>query len=202
MVLNKNFFTEILLTPKKAFVARKLHVVLLVSLLVGGLVYLKQRSVQKQSIQQKIAELKNLGSDYAQVINELQAHIDSLTSRIKYLSIDNKRLSSTGQKLSQQLTASNSKVSKKISETKSLQLELASLDQKIIHNYEVLIGQQESYISLKVECNKTKNKEHDKKCLSYALTKDKVDTVTSELKSLKHRREVLVSEIARFNSNL
>jgi chromosome segregation ATPase len=202
MIINKNFFLELYLAPKKALVSRKVHVILLVSLLVGGLVYLRQRTVQKQSIQRKIAELKNLGADYSQVINELQAHIDSLTSRVKYLSLDNKRLSSTGERLSQQLNTKTSTIIKKLSETKALQLQLATLDQDIIRKYDNFIQQQEAFVTLKNECSKNNSKEKDKKCLGFTVIKDRQDALTLELKGLKNKREVLLSQIARFNTGL
>ncbi len=214
MKLSKALIQDLLMRPKAVLTSRVFSrgalACLLVSLFVGGVVYLKQhtvqkQTVQKQTVQQKIAELKNLDADYMQVITELQMHIESLNSRVKHLSMDNKRLSSTGTKLSKQLNIKQSSIAQKLSQAKVLQLELATLDHNIIRGYEDFIEQQEVVINLHLECKKSKDKnskDKNKKCDSYVQMRTNADTMALQLKHLKAKREVLLSQIARAGSGL
>jgi predicted RNase H-like nuclease (RuvC/YqgF family) len=199
MLINKTFFLEIYLNPKKFLLSRKVLAITLVSLTAIAIVSLNQNSAAtNKDATQEVVELKYSGSDPN--VSAMQAQIDSLTSRVKHLSIDNKRLSSTGNKLSQQLDQSLAVIGEKLAKTKDLQLELTNLDQNIMRQYESLLDQQETFLELKRECKAKKDKK--KGCVNFARARDGVDDLLLHIKSLKGRRDVLLSQIARSDGGL
>lgn len=144
-------------------------------------------------------ELRSLKAQHYRQMSEMEAYINSLSSRVNHLSVDNRRLSAAGSKLSQQLEENNSQedqsIQAKIAESRKLQNELANLDQHLIHKYEAYILQQKSFNRLSLECDDGKSK--DKKCLEYVKAKEDVETMASQIKFLNTKREILLSQISR-----
>lgn len=171
-----------------------LLIFLAVSMLAIGMLYIRHRINQNQMLQE------DQSTDVIVIAptNDLQAHIASLNSRIKHLSLDNKRLSITGHKLVEQLEVGRNNMKTKLTQTKELQIDLASLDQNIIGKYENFLRQQEVFLKLHSTCGKLKGKEkEDKKCTSYIQAKTNIDELNLQIKFLKAKREVVLSQIAR-----
>lgn len=166
-------------------ILRKTTAVLLVTSLIGGLAYIKYYVGGHK------APINTIEPE----VTVMQAHIESLNSRIKHLSLDNKRLSATGHRLVDQLQLNNASIKNKLLQTKELQIELATLDQNIIRQYENYLLQQEVFVGLKNVCKKPDAK--NKKCANYAQTKHNIEELSLQIKALKAKREVLLSQIAR-----
>lgn len=165
--------------------------------LAAAVVYVKQHSILKNQNLRHKQELKHLKQDCNTRLSEMEAYINSLSSRVKHLTLDNRRLSTTGYKLSQQLEDSVVEAvhEPKLSEYKKLHLELTNLDQHIITKYENFITEQKNFAQLGAECNYGKSK--DPKCAVYNKTADSLESVSMQIKFLKTKREVLTSQIAR-----
>ena len=211
MIIQKKIFSDLFWQPKKVLLSRKAITIFVVILIAfSGYVYLTQRSSRTNHKQHKVTKHQTapesilakpqVPTEHLNMINELQEHIASLNSRIKHLSLDNKRLTTTGHRLSQQLDNTSSELAKKMSKTKLIQLELATLDQNLIHRYDAFLEQQETFISLKHSCKN--KKDNNQKCEKYRVLKESIESLSLQIKHLKDKREVLLSEIARSSAGL
>lgn len=201
MKIHKNTLLKLIYEPKKVLFSRTILSVVLLSSFAVAVVYSKQHGLFKNKNEIASAEVDSLDADYNNSIAAMQAHITSLNSRIKHLSIDNKRLSTTGHQLSEQLRSTSSSIKEQLAHTKELQLELYSLDQHLISKYDNFIELQKLFSEAKSECDKDKekgkNKDKSKKCLNFAQVRQNVEDLVSQIKFLKAKREVLLSEIDR-----
>lgn len=203
MKIHKNTILKLIYEPKKVLMTRAVFACLVVSLFTCGLVYIKQHGKQSSSSDADMAGYKNSGVSYGNDVVAMQAHIEALNSRIKHLSIDNKRLSSTGQKLSLQLRSTSENIKEQLAHTKEIQLELYTLDQHLISKYDNFVELQKTFVSAKSECDtdkiKSKGKEKikSKSCINYAQVKQNIEDLVSQIKFLKAKREILMSELDR-----
>ncbi len=195
MRIPTNTLQRLIYHPRKILFSRSLLACVLVSIFVAGAVYVKQRNVQRQVVVQTETVYQETDADHSQSIAAMQAHIVSLNSRIKHLAVDNKRLSIAGHKLSEQLHNSNITMREKLAYTKELQSELYSMDQHLIFQYDQFIEQQINIINLKSECEKSKDK--NTKCHNYYEINQALDASKVQIKFLKNKRDVLLSEISR-----
>jgi chromosome segregation ATPase len=196
MKINKNTLLKIIYEPKKVLMSRTVVSCVLVSFLAGGLIYVKHNGTKSQ---QEEAASQDGNDATNPSIAAMQSHIASLNSRIKHLSIDNKRLSTTGHKLSEQLRNTSSSIKEQLARTKELQLELYTLDQHLISKYDNFVELQKIFSEAKMECEKEKGKDRDKskKCMHYVQIRQNIEDLISQIKFLKAKREVLLSEFDR-----
>jgi len=124
--------------------------------------------------------------------------MNSLISRIKHLSEDNIRLTSTGHKLFHQVEQGNSSLEEKLAASKKIHLELSTLDLDIIHKYESYIEQQRHYEKLRHECKSGKAK--TKACDGFTTANEEIRATEQQIKHLHAKREILVSQLERTSS--
>jgi chromosome segregation ATPase len=196
MKIQKNTLLRLIYEPKKVLLLPTVIIIAAIILFVGVLTWIK---INGHRNQQAFTEFNEQGTGYNQTIASMQAHIASLNSRIQHLSTDNKRLSSTGQKLSAQLRQTSSSIKEQLAHTKELQLELYTLDQHLISKYDNFIELQKQFNEAKLDCDKEKGKDKakSKACMNFKQVRQDVEDLISQIKFLKAKREVLLSEIDR-----
>lgn len=197
MMINSTALLTLLYEPKRIFRSRKIMALILVIMFTfcGAIIYLMQYGTQQQTIEQKISKLQDMGADNNEIIALMQKHIESLNSRIQHLSTDNKRLSVTGNKLVEQLEQASIQGKEKLVQQKQLQLELYALDQHLIRKYDSFVEQQQLYTDLKPQCEKAAA--NNKKCENYGQSEEIISALNAQIKFLKEKREILISEMSR-----
>lgn len=180
---------------RKLLPIRRVLTYLLISFVVGSTVYIKQSAIYKAYVEHLEFEITSLRRNYEQEQSLLEAQLNSLVSRIKHLSEDNSRLTSTGHKLFQQVEDSNSSLEEKLAASRKLHLELSSLDLDIIHKYESYIEHQKHYEKLRHECKSGKIK--TKACDGFTTANEEIRSIEQQIKHLHAKREILVSQLER-----
>lgn len=196
-MINSTALLTLLYEPKRIFRSRKIMGLILVIMFTfcGAIIYLIKYGTQQQTIEQKISKLQDMGADNNEIIALMQKHIESLNSRIQHLSTDNKRLSVTGNKLVEQLEQASIQGKEKLVQQKQLQLELYALDQHLIRKYDSFVEQQQLYTDLKPQCEKAAA--NNKKCENYGQSEEIISALNAQIKFLKEKREILISEMSR-----
>lgn len=161
----------------------------------GSVVYLRMDAVLQSELAQQQSASNSTIETYRGHINELSNYTRSLKSRVKHLANDNKRLSEKGSQLIANMEGQSAHKDEKLLIFTNQQHELTSLDNSIIEKYVAYIARQEISNELKIACKKGSTK--SKKCEEYQQSLAELDGLASQIKYLRAKRDVALSELER-----
>ncbi len=172
----------------------------LIAAITGAIVYLRMDACMQSELTQQERVSNNEIENYRGHINELSHYIASLKSRVKHLASDNKRLSEKGSQLIASLEGQNAHKDAQRLLFANQQEELTKLDTSIMDKYVSYIAKQEISNELKIACKKGSSK--SKKCEEYQDSVELLDSIASQIKYLRAKRDVSLAELERSAAGL
>lgn len=168
---------------------------LVIGVTTGAIVYLRMNAVLQSELAQQQSASNSTIETYRRHINELSNYTQSLKSRVKHLANDNKRLGEKGSQLIANMEGQSAHKDEQWQSYTNQQQELTILDNSIIEKFVAYIARQETSNELKIACKKGSTK--SKKCEEYQESLDQLDNLASQIKYLRAKRDVTLSELER-----
>lgn len=166
----------------------------------AAIVYLRMDALLQSQLTQQQSASNSTIETYRGHINELSTYARSLKSRVVHLANDNKRLSEKGSHLIANIEGKNAHKVEQWLLIAAQQQDLTKLDSDIMEKYVSYIAKQEITNELKNACKKGSNK--SKKCEEYQESVDQLDSIASQIKYLRAKRDVALGELERKSAGL